>query len=66
MYLRAGSPKNALILPGMSFSFARAAWANCASSDSLLTDARPRLSCFTFFQTHRPGSGQASTGAGRK
>ena len=49
MYLSAGSPKNDLTFSGSSLSLARAASANCASWVSLLTDARPRLSCFTFF-----------------
>ena len=55
IYLSAGSPKNDRSFSGISLSLASAVVANFASSLSLFTDARPRLSCFTFFQTHSSG-----------
>jgi hypothetical protein len=60
MYLSAGSPKKARTLSGSVFNLASAALANSASSPSLFTDARPRLSCLTFFQTTRRDSGCSS------
>lgn len=55
MSFSVGYPKEARTFSGVAFSLVSAERVNSASWVSFFTDALPRLSCFTSFQTYSSG-----------